>query len=113
VCQECFDLRSGRAKVLARPQAIEMDELYDPIYIGALSVHGGVMETEPLAHILEEFWWLTSRRVRHRRSPSWHAEITDNKRRAKLPDNSFNIHIIRAKGPVNQWFGFKRPVVLE
>jgi hypothetical protein len=70
VRQERFDLRFGGEEVLARPHAMETDEPYDPIHIGALGVHGVVVETEHLADFIEEFGWLTSRRVRLRRSPS-------------------------------------------
>ena len=68
VSQERFDLRFGGEAVLARPYAVETDEPYDPIPLGALGGHGVVMEAEPLSDFIEEFWWLTSRRVRHRRS---------------------------------------------
>jgi hypothetical protein len=43
------------------------------------------METEHLADFIAEFWLLTSRRVRHIRSPSWRPEIADNRPWAKLP----------------------------
>ena len=70
VRQERFDLRFGGEEVLARPHAVETDEPYDPIHIGALGVHGVVVETEHLADFIEELGLLTSRRIRHRRSPS-------------------------------------------
>jgi hypothetical protein len=70
VRQERFDLGFGGEEVLARPQAVETDAPDDPIYIRSLGVNGVVVDTEHLADFIEEFWLLTSRRVRHIRSPS-------------------------------------------
>ena len=81
----------GGEKVLARPHAVETDEPYDPLHIGALGVNGVVVETEHLADFIEEFGLLTSRRVRQRRSPYWRPEIADNGHWAKLPENHTNI----------------------
>ena len=39
---------------------------------------------EHRADFIEEFWWLTSRRVTHITSPSWCPEIVDNRHEAKL-----------------------------
>jgi len=54
-------------------------------------VYGVVVETEHLADFIEEFWWLTSRRARHRRSPSWRPQSADKGYEAKLPENLTNI----------------------
>jgi hypothetical protein len=78
VSQERFDLRFGGEEVLAQPHAVETDEPYDPLHIGSLGVNGVVVETEYLSDFIEEFGLLTSRRVRHTRSPSWRPEIADN-----------------------------------
>jgi len=69
VSQERLDLRFGGEEVLARAHAVEADEPYDPLHRGALGVHGVVVETEHRSDLIEEFWVLTARRVRHTRSP--------------------------------------------
>ncbi len=65
VSQERFDLRFGGEEILPRPHAVETDESYDPIHIGALGVNGVVVQTEDLSGFIEELWLLTSGRVRH------------------------------------------------
>jgi hypothetical protein len=70
---------------------VETGEPYDPLHIGALSVYGVVVETEHLVDFIEEFGWLTSRRVKHIRSPSWRPQSADNGYRAKMPENPINI----------------------
>jgi hypothetical protein len=52
---------------------------------------GVVEQTEHLSHGIEEFGWLTCRRVRHIRSPSWHPEIADNGHWATLPEHPTKI----------------------
>lgn len=44
---------------------METDASDDPIHIRALGVKGVVVETEHLAEVIEEFGWLTARRLRH------------------------------------------------
>jgi hypothetical protein len=44
-----------------------------------------------LGDFIAEVWWLTSRRVRHIRSPSWRPQSADNGYGAKLPENPANI----------------------
>jgi hypothetical protein len=68
VSQERLDPGFGGEEVCARPHAMETGEPSDPLHLGALGVHGGVVETEHLADFVEESGWLTSRRVRHIRS---------------------------------------------
>jgi hypothetical protein len=55
------------------------DEPYYSRHRGVLGVDGVVVQTEHLADVIEEFWWLTSRCVRHIRSPSWRPESADNR----------------------------------
>ena len=50
-----------------------------------------VVETEHLVDVIEACWWLTSRRVRYKRSPSWGPQLADNGHGAKLPENPTNI----------------------
>ena len=59
VGEKCLDLGFGGEEVFAGPHAVETDEAYDPLHIGALGVYGVVMETEHLADVIEEFWMLT------------------------------------------------------
>ena len=59
-------LRFGGEEVGARPYAVEPDEPYDLLHIGALGVNGVVVKTEHLADFIEESWRLTLRRVRHK-----------------------------------------------
>jgi len=61
-------------------------------------MHGGVVETEHLADGIEELGGLTSRRVRHTRSPSWRPAIVDNGYGAKLPENPTNIALSGQNG---------------
>jgi len=61
-------------------------------------MNGVVVETEHLTDLIEEFWLLTSRRVRHIRSPSWHLAIAANKHRAKLPENPTSIALSGQNG---------------
>jgi hypothetical protein len=61
-------------------------------------VHGVVVQTGHLSRFIEEFWLLLSCRVRHTRFPAWRPEIADNKHRAKLPENRFNIALSGQKG---------------
>jgi len=68
VGQERLDLGCGGSEVLVRPHAVETDESYNPLDIGALGVNGGVVETEHLADFIEEFGLLPARRVRHIRA---------------------------------------------
>jgi hypothetical protein len=104
VCQERFDRRFGGEEVLARPHAMETDEPDDPLYRGALDVHGAVVQTEHLSHVIEEVGLLTCRRVRPIRSPSWCPKITDNGHRAKLPENPTNIVLSGQNGQlINGW----------
>ncbi len=91
VGQERLDRGFGRAKVVARPQAVETDEAYAPLHLGAFGMHGGVVETEHASNFIEECGVLTSCRVRPIRSPLWRPEITDNRHRANLPENPTNI----------------------
>jgi len=70
---------------------VEPGEPSDPLYIGALSMDGVVVEPEHRVDFLEEFWWLTSYRIRHIRSLSCRPAILDNRRQANLPENSTNI----------------------
>jgi len=98
VGQERFDLRFGGAKVLARPHAVETDESYDPLRIGSLGVNGVVVQTKHLSDVIEEFWWLTLRRVRHIRSPSWRPAIVDNGQWAKMPENPANMALLGQNG---------------
>ena len=65
VRQERFDLRFSGEEVRARPHAVKPDEADDPLHIGALGMNGVVVETEHVADFIEEFWLLTSCRVRH------------------------------------------------
>ena len=55
VGQERLDRGFGGEEVLARPQAVEPDESHDPFHRGSLSVHGVVLQTECLSHIIKEF----------------------------------------------------------
>ena len=93
VHQERCDFRFGGEEVRARLHAVETDEPYDPLHIRVLGEHGVVVETEHRSDVIEESWWLASRRVRHRRSPSWFPEIADNGHGAKLPENSTHIAV--------------------
>jgi len=70
---------------------VETDESDDPLHIGALGVDGVVVEPEYRTDFLEGFWRLTSRGVRHIRTPSQCPEHVDNGHRAKLPENPSNI----------------------
>lgn len=65
--------------------------------LAALSANLGV-ETEHLADFIEEFWPLTSCRVRHIRSPSERLEIADNGQGAKLPENPTDITLSGQNG---------------
>ena len=98
VGQECFDLRFGGAKVLARPHAVETDEPYDPLHRGALGMNGGMVQTEHRVDCIEELGLLPSRRVRPRRSPYWRPEIADNGHWVKLPENLTNIALAGQNG---------------
>ena len=64
VGQEGLDRGFGRDEVFARAHAVETDESYDPLPSGSLSVHGVVVQTEPLSHVSEECGWWISRRGR-------------------------------------------------
>ena len=98
VGQERLDLGFGGDEVFAGPHAVETDESYDPLHRGALGVNGVVMETEHVSDVIEEFWLLTARRVRHIRASSWRLEIADNRHRAKLPENPANIALSGQNG---------------
>jgi hypothetical protein len=74
---------------------VETDEPDEPLHRGALGVHGGVVQTEHLVHVIEEFGLLTSHRGRHTIPPWWWPEIADNRHRAKLPENPTNIALSR------------------
>ena len=78
VGQERLDFGFGGEEVCAGPHTVETGKPYDPLHIGALGVYGVVVKTEHLADFIEEFWWLTSRRVRHIRSPPWRPQSADN-----------------------------------
>ncbi len=65
VRQERFDLGFGGEKILARPHAVESNELYNPLHLGSLGMHGVVGETAHLVDVIEKCWLLTSRRARH------------------------------------------------
>jgi hypothetical protein len=95
VGEERLDLGFGGEEVYARPHAVETDESHNPFHIGSLSVDGVVVQPEHVPHFIEEFWWLTSCRVRHRRLAPWRPEIADNRHRAKLPENRPNITLSR------------------
>jgi hypothetical protein len=71
--------------------AIETDASDNPLHRGVLGVHGEVVETEHYVDCIEECGWLTSRRVRHIRSPSWCPETVDNEHGAKVPENLTHI----------------------
>jgi hypothetical protein len=79
VGQERLDPGFGGGEVGARPHTVATDEPYYSRHRGVLGVDGVVVQTEHLADVIEEFWWLTSRCVRHIRSPSWHPESADNR----------------------------------
>jgi hypothetical protein len=79
VSQKRFDLGLDGEAVCAGLHAVEMDELYDPLYIGTLGVYGVAVETEHLADVIEELWGLTSGRVKHIRFPSGRPEIVSNR----------------------------------
>jgi len=51
------------------------------------------VQTEYLAHIVEEFWFLIFRCVSHIICPCWCSEIADNRHRAKLPESSAYISL--------------------
>ncbi len=62
------------------------------------------MKTKHVTDVIEEFWLLTSRRVRHIRSPPWRLEVIDNRHRAKLPKTSANIVLSGQNGKlINGW----------
>lgn len=63
--EECFDLRFSGKEVLARPHVMETDEPDNPVHIGSFGVNGVVVQAEHLSDFIEEFWLLTSHRVRH------------------------------------------------
>jgi hypothetical protein len=67
------------------------NHLVTTVVLGALGMKGVVEQTEHLSHGIEEFGWLTCRRVRHIRSPSWHPEIADNGHWATLPEHPTKI----------------------
>ena len=98
VGQERRDRGFGGDEVCAGPHAVETDASYDPLPRGALGVHGVVVETEHLTDFTEECWWLTSRRVRPIRAPSWCPQLADNSHGAKLPENHINIELSGQKG---------------
>jgi hypothetical protein len=52
-------------------------------------MNGVVVETEPMTDFIEEFWLLTSRRIRPIRAPFWRL-MADKRRWAKLPENPAN-----------------------
>ena len=56
VGQERFDLGFGGEEVFARPHAVETDESYDPLHIGALGVNGVVVQTEHLCGLHRGVW---------------------------------------------------------
>ena len=67
-------------------------------------MNGVVVETEHITDFIEEFWLLTSRRVRHIRAPFWRLEIADKRHWAKLPENPANITLSRQNGQlINGW----------
>jgi hypothetical protein len=77
---------------------VETDESYEPLHRGALGVHGVVVQTEHLVHVIEEFGLLISRRGRHIIPPWWWLEIGDNRHRATLPEHQSNIALSRQNG---------------
>jgi hypothetical protein len=78
--------------------AVDTDESYDPLHRGSLRVHGVVVQTEHLSHVIEASGLLTSCYVRHTRFPSWRPKSADHKHRAKLPENQFNIALSEQNG---------------
>jgi hypothetical protein len=77
---------------------VKPDEPDDPLQIRALGMNGVVVETEHCTDFIEEFWLLTSRRVRHIRAQAGRLEITDKRHRAKLPENPVNIALSGQNG---------------
>ena len=53
VGQERLDLGCGGEEALARPQAVETDASDDPRHRGSPGVHGVVLQTEHLSHVIE------------------------------------------------------------
>jgi hypothetical protein len=65
VGQERLDRGFGGEEVFARPHAVETDASHDPLHRGSLRVHGVVVQTEHLSHVIEEFGVWISRRGGH------------------------------------------------
>jgi hypothetical protein len=65
VGQERLDPGFSGEEVFARPQAVETDASHDPLHRGSLRVHGVVVQTEHLSHVIEEFGVWISRRGGH------------------------------------------------
>jgi hypothetical protein len=57
---------------------VKPDEADDPLHLRALGMNGVVVETGHGTDFIEEFWLLTSCRVRPIRAPSWRLEMADN-----------------------------------
>jgi hypothetical protein len=53
VGQARFDLGFDGEAVVARPQAVEADEAYDPRHLGTLGMNGVAVQTEHLSHVVE------------------------------------------------------------
>jgi hypothetical protein len=80
------------------PPAVETDEPDDPLHRGALRVHGVVVEKEHLSHVIEQVGVWISGRGKHIIPPWWGSEIADNRLRANLPENQFNIALSGRNG---------------
>ena len=53
VDQERLDRGFGGKEVFARLHAVDTDESDDPLHRGSLRVHGVVVQTEHLSHVIE------------------------------------------------------------
>ena len=94
VGQKRLDRECGGEEVFTRPPAVEPGALYDLLHRGSLGVNGGVVQTEPMSHVIEEFGFLISRRGRHIIPPCWCPEIADDRYQAKIGENSSNIILL-------------------
>ena len=64
--QESFDF--GRAHFTGMTFAVKQDKTPRPIHIDAFSPNGIMLDTDALAHLVQQFWWIRRvGRVRRRK----------------------------------------------
>ena len=91
VGQKLHNILSGGGKTGSRSHGMERAESDNPYRLGVFSLKSTKAKTEHLLQLIKEFVLAHSRRNRHRIIPWGYLEHTDNKYRAKLPENLVNI----------------------